>query len=681
MQGNGLTASSLNSLLASHAYSSLVYDDDDDDEIDSTSLSLPATLRRPNTLKRFHLCGLLRLNLARNKISEIPVQLFSTMSKLSELSLDRNPLSFARSDTFTGLENSLTSLNLNNLSPSPKTSTAKISTQNLIDSLNRLRRIEILELNNNNRLHLTAPLYLPITLRSLELQGNKLEQLPTNLCQMSRLSHLDLASNRLRSFSSTFLDCLLFTTPTTTTYSNSSSQISRSSKILKLTKLNLNNNPLNCDCNLRPLKQWLSSPLNSDMRDLLEFIQWECVEPVQLAGRYLSGVELNELDCVTSNSISSSFSLTSTVAIRVSTHSILYEEEQEKQEEGEEDPNLIFSPSSSSTILITLGSNQPRQMNTSTTTTATEATLVKTITSPNNETLSFHFNQHGDGSFLGQNRASGGLNLSFYSLVIGISMTVSTLCLLTLVLLYSLCLKQAASDKNKQPINYINSYLSTDSKYKNQLLFPTHSPLSSATSMFAHTTVVNSLSSSSSSSSYIECNNNSNNKTNELLLQSTNDLFFKVLSDNAFSHHYPNVNYNNLNYDHDSSLFSQAYQPIKQQKHHIYHEINSQQHNHPNTTNIDYCLYDEKQTNNNSNLNPISHYYMSTSLHYPTCFTKPTTNMAASRNKFDYNCLNFLNNNNNNNNTSLAKKLSIPTLTEAVEVEAICDKLNNSLIV
>ena len=108
------------------------------------------------------------------------------------------------------------------------------------------------------------------SLVSLEMQSNGFSLFPQFLCNMENLRELDLSSNRLGTFD---LDCLIF---------KLSQRDESVYEMTLLRQLNLNNNPLKCDCKMRKLKMWLMR--NYD-RDLLELIRWKCFEPFELNGK------------------------------------------------------------------------------------------------------------------------------------------------------------------------------------------------------------------------------------------------------------------------------------------------------------------------------------------------------------------------------------------------------------
>lgn len=110
------------------------------------------------------------------------------------------------------------------------------------------------------------------SLTSLELQNNNLKNLPEFICQLKNLENIDLSSNLL-----THLDLGCF----------KSGQL----QTINLKQINLNNNPLQCDCKMRGLKAWLMSTYDEDLLDL---IMWQCAN---LKQKFLVNVEMNEMIC------------------------------------------------------------------------------------------------------------------------------------------------------------------------------------------------------------------------------------------------------------------------------------------------------------------------------------------------------------------------------------------------
>lgn len=198
------------------------------------------------------------------------------MSQLRTLTLDRNPLNDAdlSEQTFAGLDKSLESLSLNSAG-------LILWSKNSMSALNQLHSLRGLKLNGNSGLKSPESALELTKLNSLELQNSNLDELPHFLCQLESLTDLDVSSNRIRSVQSS---CGLI-------------QIGTSSR---LKHLNLNNNPLECDCRLREVKIWLTGTYE---RDLLELIKWECAKPERLKGKMLVNIPIRDLSCPKTTSL------------------------------------------------------------------------------------------------------------------------------------------------------------------------------------------------------------------------------------------------------------------------------------------------------------------------------------------------------------------------------------------
>ncbi len=219
------------------------------------------------------------------------------------------------------------------------------------------------------------------SLTSLELQNNNLKELPEYLCSTSlrNLTDLDLSSNLLANFN---LDCLLF----------------KQDLSIKLKQLNLNNNPLKCDCNLRKLKIWL---MRNYEKDFLDLIRWQCTEPNDLNGRYFANVDLNELNCHLTATTTTSKKIISTTSP---------------------------SPTTTSTT-------------TTTTTTTTKTVTINKILNFKNEPIS---NQHFEYD-------------SLTLILIAIAFGLLLICALILAMFYISCIRNTRNNKN-QKFKFLNKY-------------------------------------------------------------------------------------------------------------------------------------------------------------------------------------------------------------------------------
>jgi Leucine-rich repeat (LRR) protein len=213
--------------------------------------------------------NLKNLNLARNKLTSIT---FETITSLESLTVDKNPIRL-QANSFNGLEMSLKSLSLNSID-------MKL---NEIRYMANLKRLEYLKLsgnalNDDEERHdvddITWPDALGFSsLVHLDLQNNNLKKLPSFICNLNNLSDLDLNANKLEYLDENCMKILL----------NSN-----------LRQINLNNNPLKCDCKLKYLRDWLN--VNYDP-DFLELFKWECNEPSNLKSNLFTSLSPNDFVC------------------------------------------------------------------------------------------------------------------------------------------------------------------------------------------------------------------------------------------------------------------------------------------------------------------------------------------------------------------------------------------------
>lgn len=178
------------------------------------------------------------LNLDRNSITSIQNGALQNYPHLVTLSLRHNQIDVLQDHAFTGL-GSLQSLDLG------YNGIVAVSGA----SLQHLGRLLVLDLTHNFLRALTSDLTAPLpALRELRLAGNDISMVAANA--------LDAAAGELRS-------------------------------------LSLTDNPLSCDCTLRPFAEWLSvSRIPS--QDLLGAI---CATPPRLEGAPLLQVPLESLSC------------------------------------------------------------------------------------------------------------------------------------------------------------------------------------------------------------------------------------------------------------------------------------------------------------------------------------------------------------------------------------------------
>lgn len=218
--------------------------------------------------------NLKRLNLASNKMQSLGKRVFMQTSKLRELSLERNNLGIhfdslisnstdlnVLMNTFEGIESELKTLNLesNQLQPSH------------LWSIANLLNLETLKLGNNKMSSLSLRATLVVeqqqqfsmeqklfkvfefyrNLSILDMQNSSLTQMPYFISLNNTLTALNLAQNQICHVNSNNLR----------------------SVYAKLKNLNLNMNPLKCDCNMIGLREWISEISEPNTAS------WKCSSP------------------------------------------------------------------------------------------------------------------------------------------------------------------------------------------------------------------------------------------------------------------------------------------------------------------------------------------------------------------------------------------------------------------
>ena len=226
---------------------------------------------------KIKLRNLTHLNLARNKLFNIPERFFTSLNlyNLKMLTLDRNSNLNLFKTTFTGLEDSLETLNMNQIGFS----------LNSIEILNDLKNLKYLRVNGNtprNDMTGNAMHKLNVNLIGIEMQNSNLVAIPKFICESNSLQEIDLSYNKLKIIPE---NCL---------------QNKKS-----LLKLNLNSNPLKCDCKLNYLKSWLDNKYKANTTtstdntfELFELLfDWRCNEPESLRTKNLINLSKNDLKC------------------------------------------------------------------------------------------------------------------------------------------------------------------------------------------------------------------------------------------------------------------------------------------------------------------------------------------------------------------------------------------------
>lgn len=189
--------------------------------------------------------------------------MFNSTRKLEDLNLDRNPLKTFPIETFSGIEYSLKNLSCQFCS---LTSDALPSLFNFI----HLERFKFqsnffTEIQPNHFFSSMTKLIL------IDLQRNQLTQIPSEL--PLSLREFQLSNNRLTKFP--FVN---------QTFEN----------LRHLTTFDISQNPLHCDCQLKPLFHWLFEHFQSE---LVPYVQWVCTTPSNLNGKKLGALTEKDFRC------------------------------------------------------------------------------------------------------------------------------------------------------------------------------------------------------------------------------------------------------------------------------------------------------------------------------------------------------------------------------------------------
>ncbi|UJR23217.1 hypothetical protein I4U23_026236 [Adineta vaga] len=210
-----------------------------------------------------HLNNLKRLNLARNNIQTIPKGLFNFTRSLEHLNMDRNPLLPLSIDTFIGIELSLRNISFQSCS----------LTSNSLPAFSRLINLERLKLQSNLLIDIQPNTFFSSMsqLIAIDLQRNQLTHIPSEF--PSSLRELELGNNHL----------------TILPFTNQTFQ-----QLSQLITLDLNSNPLQCDCQIKPLYHWLLTHFQSE---LVPYVQWICAQPKELSGKQLGSLAEKQLKC------------------------------------------------------------------------------------------------------------------------------------------------------------------------------------------------------------------------------------------------------------------------------------------------------------------------------------------------------------------------------------------------
>ncbi|XP_054723614.1 leucine-rich repeat-containing protein let-4-like [Uloborus diversus] len=208
------------------------------------------------------------LDLANNRVQQLPPRAFMSLHMLNSLDLERNMISNIHPFAFQGIEDSLEWLKLgeNNLDDIPA------------QSLKNLSRLRQLDLRGNNISKVREDDFLPYgkNLKFIYLQNNWLTSVdPTSLVALDSLEWLYLQSNQL----------------------NTAPYETYAPILNTLQVFDIHGNPFHCDCKIAWLRDWVKGK-GSNIVNMAQ--ETKCGSPDQYQSMPLSEIPNDQLACISS---------------------------------------------------------------------------------------------------------------------------------------------------------------------------------------------------------------------------------------------------------------------------------------------------------------------------------------------------------------------------------------------
>ncbi|XP_073972198.1 uncharacterized protein isoform X2 [Rhodnius prolixus] len=249
--------------------------------------SIPKALAILDTLKKLEMqensiseiaegdfAGLVHLDslgLAHNHLKMVPARAFSNLKLLNSLELDGNGISYIDPDAFVGLEENLQYLRLgdNNLHMIPS------------DALRKLHRLRHLDLRSNNISIIPDDAFAGYgdSITFLNLQKNDIKTLPTlGFDNLNSLETLNLQNNKLVHIPEEIMEPIVDT----------------------LRVVDIMDNPLICDCELRWYKEWMKNLKDKD-DEMMQKKRTVCTMIQQHREYHVQDMPLDIMNCVGKN--------------------------------------------------------------------------------------------------------------------------------------------------------------------------------------------------------------------------------------------------------------------------------------------------------------------------------------------------------------------------------------------
>ncbi|XP_049778359.1 leucine-rich repeat-containing protein 70 isoform X1 [Schistocerca cancellata] len=211
------------------------------------------------------------LGLAHNMLKEVPGRVFSHLTLLNSLELDGNQITHIDPEAFAGLEENLQYLRLgdNNIHTVPS------------EALRRLHRLRHLDLRANNISSISDDAFLGFgdTITFLNLQKNDIKILPAMVFDnLNSLETLNLQNNKLTHIPEEVMEPIMDT----------------------LRVVDIMDNPLICDCELRWYNDWLRQLRDRDDA-ALQNKHTLCTMPHEHREYSIRNMPLDKMSCVGKN--------------------------------------------------------------------------------------------------------------------------------------------------------------------------------------------------------------------------------------------------------------------------------------------------------------------------------------------------------------------------------------------
>uniref|UniRef100_A0A0K8T373 LRRCT domain-containing protein n=2 Tax=Lygus hesperus TaxID=30085 RepID=A0A0K8T373_LYGHE len=211
------------------------------------------------------------LGLAHNHLRNVPPKAFSHLKELNSLELDGNSITFIDPEAFVGLEVSLQYLRLgdNNIHTIPS------------DALKRLHRLRHLDLRSNNISSIAEDAFTGFgdSITFLNLQKNNIKSLPImGFDNLNSLETLNLQNNKLIHIPEEIMEPIVDT----------------------LRVVDIMDNPLLCDCELRWYKDWLKNLKDKD-DEMMQKKRTVCTMEHEHREYPVQSMPLDRMNCVGKN--------------------------------------------------------------------------------------------------------------------------------------------------------------------------------------------------------------------------------------------------------------------------------------------------------------------------------------------------------------------------------------------